>query len=91
MNHSEILRFNWQTVVSEMNQMTSLLVECKIALYMMNRLRAYIEFLRQLSTTLTRINFEMIMTELYAYVLEFLTRVIRIYQTFTSYRALRAF
>lgn len=91
MNHSEILCFDWQTVVSEMNQMTSLLVKCEIALYMMNRLRAYIEFLRQLSTTLTRINFETIMTELYAYVLEFLTRVIWIYQTFTSYCALRVF
>lgn len=91
MNHLKILRFDWQTVVSETNQMTSLLVECEIVLYMTNRLRAYIEFLRQLSTTLIRINFKTTVTELYAYVLEFLTRVIRIYQTFISYRALRVF
>ncbi len=91
MNHSEILCFDWQTIVSEMNQMISLLVECKIALYMMNRLRVYIEFLRQLLMTLTRTNFETIMTELYAYVLEFLTYVIQIYQTFISYRALHVF
>ncbi len=71
--------------------MTSLLVGCEIALYMANRLRAYIEFLRQLPTTLTRTNFETAVTELYAYVLGFLARAIRIYQTSTPYRALRAF
>jgi len=71
--------------------MTSLLVGCEIALYMANRLKAYIEFLHQLPTTLTRTNFETAVTELYAHVLGFLARAIRIYQTSTSHRALRAF
>ena len=71
--------------------MTSLLVGCEIALYMANRLRAYIEFLRQLPTTLTRTNFETAVTELYAHVLGFLARAIRIYQTSTPHRALHAF
>lgn len=71
--------------------MTSLLVGCEIALYMANRLKAYIEFLHQLPTTLTRTNFETAVTELYAHILGFLARAIRIYQTSTSYRALRAF
>lgn len=71
--------------------MTSLLLGCEIALYMANRLKAYIEFLHQLPTTLTRINFKTAMIELYAHILEFLTRAIRIYQTSTSHRALRAF
>ncbi len=68
--------------------MTSLLVGCEIALYIANRLRAYIEFLRQLSTTLTRTNFKMAVTELYALILGFLAHAIRIYQTSTSHRAL---
>ena len=71
--------------------MTSLLVGCEIALYMANRLRAYIEFLCQLPTTLTRTNFETAVTELYAHVLGFLARAIRIYQTSTPHRALHAF
>lgn len=71
--------------------MTSLLVGCEIALYMANRLKAYIEFLHQLSTTLTPTNFQTAVTELYAHILGFLARAIRIYQTSTPYRALRAF
>ena len=71
--------------------MTSLLVGCEVALYMSNRLRAHIEFLHQLSTTLTRIKFQTAMIELYAHILEFLARAIRIYRTSTSRRALRAF
>ena len=70
--------------------MTSLLVGCEIALYMANRLKAYIEFLHQLPTTLTRTNFKTAVTELYAHILGFLARAIRIYQTPTSHRALRA-
>ena len=71
--------------------MTSLLVGCEIALYMANRLKAYIEFLYQLPITLTRSNFQTAVIELYAHILEFLARAIRIYQTSTSQRALRAF
>jgi len=71
--------------------MTSLLVGCEIALYMANRLKAYIEFLHQLSTTLTRTNFQTAVTELYAHILGFLARAIRIYQTSTPHRTLRAF
>lgn len=59
--------------------MTSLLVGCEIALYIANRLRAYIEFLYGLPTTLTRTNFKTAVTELYTHVLGFLARAIRIY------------
>ena len=51
----------------------------------------YIEFLYQLPTTLTRNNLETAVIELYAHVLRFLACAIRIYETSTSYRALRAF
>ncbi|KAL8778212.1 MAG: hypothetical protein Q9213_007520 [Squamulea squamosa] len=85
------IRLLLQAAVSEANQMTSLLVGWEIALYMANRLKAYIEFLHQLPATLTRTNFKTAVTELYAHILGFLARAIRIYQTSTSYRALRAF
>jgi hypothetical protein len=71
--------------------MTSLLVGCEIALYMANRLKAYIEFLHQLPTSLTRRNFQMAVIELYAHILGFLARAIRICQTSISSCALRAF
>ena len=71
--------------------MTLLLVGCGIALYMANRLKAYIEFLHQLPTTLTRTNFTTAVTELYTHILGFLARAIRIYQTSTPRRAFRAF
>ena len=71
--------------------MTSLLVGCEIALYTANRLKAYIEFLYQLPTTLTRTNFQTAIIDLYAHMLRFLACAIRIYQTSTFHRALRAF
>ena len=71
--------------------MASLLVGCEVALYTANRLKAYIGFLHQLPTTLTRTNFQTAVTELYAHILGFLARAIRIYQTSTLHRTLRAF
>lgn len=71
--------------------MTSLLDGCEIALYMANRLKVYIEFLHQVPMMLSRTNLETAVTELYAHILRFLARAIRIYQTSTPYRALRAF
>lgn len=71
--------------------MKSLLIGCEIALYMANRLKAYIEFLHQLPPTLTRSNLEAAVIELYAHILQFLAGAIRIYQTSTTHRALRAF
>ncbi|KAI4086507.1 MAG: hypothetical protein L6R37_008413, partial [Teloschistes peruensis] len=85
------IRLLFQAAVSEANQMTSLLVGCEIALYMANRLRAYTDFLYRLPVTLTRTNLETAVTELYAHVLGFLARAIRIYQTSTTRRALHAF
>ncbi|MCJ1420359.1 hypothetical protein MMC32_006716 [Xylographa parallela] len=45
----------------------------------------------ELPTTLTRTNFQTAVIELYAHILRFLARAIRIYQTSISYRALRGF
>lgn len=71
--------------------MTSLLVGCEAALYMTNRLKAYMEFLHRLPTTLTRTNFETAATELYACILQFLAQAIQIYQISTFKRVLQAF
>lgn len=59
--------------------MASLLIGYEIALYTANRLKAYIEFLHQLPTNLTRSNFQTAVTELYTHILGFLARAIRIY------------
>ena len=58
---------------------------------MANRLKAYIEFLHRLPMALTRTNLLVAVKELYAHILGFLARAIRIYQTPTSQRALRTF
>ena len=71
--------------------MTSLLAGCEITLYMANRLRVYLDFLHQLPMALTRTNLESAIIKLYAHILRFLARAIRIYQTSTPYRAFRAF
>ena len=71
--------------------MTSLLVRYETVLYMANRLSVYIEFLHRVPMMLSRTNLETAVTEMYAHVLTFLARAIRIYQTSTPHRALRAF
>lgn len=71
--------------------MTSLLVGCETVLYMANRLKAYMDFLLELPATLTRNNMESAMTKLYTHILQFLARAIKIYQTGSFKRALKAF
>ena len=71
--------------------MASLLVGCETALYMANRLKAYMEFLNKLPTSLTTGYFETAMTELYAHILTFLAHAIKIYQRPTFQRALISF
>lgn len=71
--------------------MSSLLVGCETVLYMTNRLKAYMEFLNGLPATLTRTNFESVMTKLYARILQFLARAIQIYKTPSFRRAFNAF
>src|SRR5438309_434966 len=63
-----------QAAVSESRQMAALLVGLKTALYMMNRLKAYMDYLRELPATHTRTNFENSLTELHALILQFLAR-----------------
>ncbi|KAI4086596.1 MAG: hypothetical protein LQ339_009019 [Xanthoria mediterranea] len=80
-----------QAATSERNQMAALLAGCETSLYMANRLKAYMDFLRTLPTTLTRTNFERAVIELYAHILRFLARAIAVYQDSTIHRAFMAF
>jgi hypothetical protein len=60
--------------------MAALLVGLKTALYMMNRLKAYMDYLRDLPVTRTRTNFENSLIELHALILQFLVKAIQMYQ-----------
>lgn len=71
--------------------MASLLVGCETALYMANRLTAYMDFLHGLPATVTRSNFEAALTKLYARILQFLAQAIRSYQSPIWRRALKSF
>lgn len=70
--------------------MNSLLVGCETALYMANRLKAYIDFSHSLPISLTYSNFEAVLISLYSRILQFLSRAIQIYQTPTLKRAFTA-
>ena len=52
--------------------MASLLIGCEMVFYMANRLEAYIDFMYKLPITLTRSNFEVVLIEFYALILQFL-------------------
>jgi hypothetical protein len=71
--------------------MAALLVGLKTALYMMNRLKAYMDYLRDLPLTSTRTNFETSLTELHALILQFLARAIQTYQNSALTRLFNAF
>ena len=71
--------------------MSALLVGLKTVLYMMNRLKAYMDYLQDLPVTLTRTNFEQALTELHALILQFLARAIQAYQKSALTRAFNAF
>lgn len=71
--------------------MASLLVGCKTALYLANRLKAYMDFMAMLPATLTRDIFEHAVTEMCSCILRFLAQAIQIYRKSTFQRALNAF
>ena len=71
--------------------MAGLLFGLNIALYMMNRRKAYMEYLPNLPATRTRTNFENSLIEFHAAILKFLARAIRIYQKNSLTRAFDAF
>ena len=71
--------------------MAALLAGLKTALYMMHRLKAYMNYLQILPDTQTRTNFENALIELHANVLQFLARAIEIYQKNSLCRAIDAF
>src|SRR5438876_2808850 len=71
--------------------MAALLVGLNTALYIMNRLKAYMDYLQDLPATRTRTNFENPLIELHAVILQFLARAIWIYQKNALTRAIYAF
>jgi hypothetical protein len=71
--------------------MKALLTGLKTTLYTMNRLKVYLEYLTTLPATQSRANFESVLIELHAHILQFLARVIGVYQKHTLSRAFDAF
>lgn len=71
--------------------MATLLEGLKIALYTMNRLKVYMDYIRDLPAELTRTNFESSLIDLHVLILQFLARAIQIYQKNTLTRVFDAF
>jgi hypothetical protein len=71
--------------------MEALLTGLKTALYTINRLKAYLEYLLKLPATQSRVNFESVLVEFHAHILKFLARAVRIYEKRSLSRAFDAF
>src|SRR2546423_10037749 len=71
--------------------MAALLVGLETALYMMNRLKAYMQYLQRLPATQARTNFETSLVDFYALILHFLAGAILIFQKGTLARTFSAF
>jgi WD40 repeat protein len=71
--------------------MKALLTGLKTALFTMNRLKAYLEYLPTLPATRSRANLEVALVEIHAHILQFLARAIRIYQKGSLSRAFDVF
>jgi hypothetical protein len=71
--------------------MEALLTGLKTALYTMNRLKAYMEYLLKIPAAQSRSNFESVLVEFHAHILQFLASAIKIYQKRTLSRAFEAF
>jgi hypothetical protein len=71
--------------------MATLLLGLKTAFYMTNRLKAYMDYLRDLPVTQTQTNFETALVELYKLILHFLATAIQTYQKSAISRAFDAF
>ena len=71
--------------------MAALLTGLETTLYMVNRLKAYWEYLGELPEAQSRTNFETALTELHAIILQFLARAIQIYQKSSLSRGFDAF
>src|SRR5437879_5618075 len=71
--------------------MGALLIGMETALYMMNRLKVYLSYLRDLPDLLGRTEFGNSLTQFYAQILEFLASAFRIYQKNFVARALGSF
>src|SRR5271168_2218569 len=80
-----------QAAVSESRQMAALITGLKTALYMINRLKTYMDYLWDLPETQTRANLETALTEFHALILQFLARAIQTYQKNSLTRAFDAF
>ncbi|KAI9839239.1 MAG: hypothetical protein M1819_003233 [Sarea resinae] len=85
------IRLLLEVAVSDANQMTSLLVGCETVLYMVNRLKVYMDFWHELPATLARANFGNALTDLCSHILHFLALAIQTYQAATFKRATTAF
>ena len=79
-----------QIATTARNEMASLLQGTETVLYIMNRLKAYLEYLQKVPNGVQRSNFQAALESMYALVLRFLASAIRIYQEGGISRTLRA-
>ncbi|KAK4556422.1 hypothetical protein LTR86_006566 [Recurvomyces mirabilis] len=85
------IRLMLEVATADKQQMTFLLDGFEVAVYMINRLKAYLEYLADLPQNPATTNFGAAVVKFYAFVLQFLARSIIIYEKHPAMRFLQAF
>ncbi|EXJ95094.1 hypothetical protein A1O1_00213 [Capronia coronata CBS 617.96] len=85
------IRLLLEAATSEKSQMAALLLGLETALYLSNRLQAYMTYMATLPPSLTRGNLESCLIEFHALILRFLGKAIRLYQKGSITRVFDAF
>jgi hypothetical protein len=81
---------NSQVVLADQRQMSALLTGLDVALFVMNRLQVYVEYLHKLPSGQPQANFEACLAPLHADCLQFFARAIMMYQKNVGIRTLEA-
>ncbi|KAH9834714.1 vegetative incompatibility protein HET-E-1, partial [Teratosphaeria destructans] len=85
------LRLILEVATADRQQMRALLDGMEVTVYMINRLKAYLEYSAALPQNPATTNFEAAIVNFYAFVLRFLAKSIRIYEKESVVRFLQAF
>lgn len=85
------IRLMLEVVTARKEQMSFLLDGFEVAFYMVNRLKAYLEYFADLPSNQATDNFEAALVNFYAFILKFFADSIAIYRKNTALRFLQAF
>lgn len=85
-----MLTVYYEAALADSHQRAVLVTGIELALYMGNRLKAYLDVFARLSSSLTTANFRKALVNLYAHILEFLAQAVRVQEKRSVLRVAQA-